>query len=123
MMDFIKMLEYERIDILEGLDVDITNKSKECMLCHYWYFLHKNFSYGPYLCVGYYNVTQKSIDFKNIDIVYFKGSSYRIHFWYMSKYKRKRKRKAISLMTNSNLINTKGILQMIRAKQVNMFQS
>ena len=73
-------------------------------------FLHKNFSYGPYLCDGCYNMTQKSIDSKNIDIVYFKGNSYRIHFWYMSKNKRKRKRKAISLMTNSNLINKKGIL-------------
>ena len=27
------MIEYERIDILEGIDVDKTNKSKECMLC------------------------------------------------------------------------------------------
>ena len=33
--------KYERIDILEGIDVDKTNKSKECMLCHYWYFLIK----------------------------------------------------------------------------------
>ena len=35
------MIEYERTDILEGIDVDKTNKSKECMLCHYWYFLNK----------------------------------------------------------------------------------
>ena len=53
---------------------------------------------------------QKSIDSKNIDIVYIKGSAYRIHFWYMSKHKRKHKCKAISLMTNSNLIDKKGIL-------------
>ena len=53
---------------------------------------------------------QKSIDSKNIAIVYVKGSAYRIHFWYMSKHKRKHKRKAISLMTNSNLIDKKGIL-------------
>ena len=33
-----KMLGYDRIDISEGIDVDMTNKSKECMLCHYWYF-------------------------------------------------------------------------------------
>ena len=46
---------------------------------------------------------QKSIDFKNIAIVYVKGSAYRIYFWYMSKHK------AISLMTNSNLINKKGV--------------
>ena len=45
----IKMLEYDRIDIAEGIDVNKTNKSKEYMLCHYWYFLDKNFSYGPYL--------------------------------------------------------------------------
>ena len=53
---------------------------------------------------------QKSIDSKNIAIVYVKGSAYRIYFWYMSKHKRKHKRKAISLMTNSNLIDKKGIL-------------
>ena len=99
-----------RIDISEGIDLNKTNKSKEYMLCHYWYFLHKNFSYGPYLCDGCYNMIQKSIDSKNIDIVYVKGKASRIHFRYMSKHKRKRKRKAISLMTNSNLFNKKGIL-------------
>ena len=53
---------------------------------------------------------QKSIDFQNIDIVYVKGNAYRIHSWHMSKHKHKRKREAISLMTNSNLINKKGLL-------------
>ena len=80
------------------------------MLCYYWYFAHKNFSYGPYLCDGCHNMTEKSIDFKNLDIVYFKGNTYRMYFWHMSKNKRKCKRKAISSMTNSNLINKKGIL-------------
>ena len=47
-----------------------TNKSKECMLCHYWYFLHKDVSYGPYLCDDCYNFSQKSRDFKNIAIVH-----------------------------------------------------
>ena len=33
------MLEYERIDISEGIDVNKSNdKSKECDTCHYWYF-------------------------------------------------------------------------------------
>ena len=49
------MLEYDRIDISEGTDVDKLNKSKKCMLCHYWYFLDKSFSYGSYLCNGSYN--------------------------------------------------------------------
>ena len=33
------MLEYDRIDISEGIDVNKSNdKSKECDTCHYWYF-------------------------------------------------------------------------------------
>ena len=60
------MIEYKKIDILEGIDVDKTNKSKECMLCHYWYFLNKNFSYGPYICDGCYNII---IYHKNLKIL------------------------------------------------------
>ena len=30
------MIEYERIDISEGIDLNKTNKSKECILCHYY---------------------------------------------------------------------------------------
>ena len=44
---------------------------------------------------------QKSIDFKNIAIVYVKKSVYRIYFMYMSK------SKAENLMNNSNLIDKK----------------
>ena len=32
------MLQYERIDISEGIVFDKPNKSVECMICHYWYF-------------------------------------------------------------------------------------
>ena len=32
------MLEYERIDILEGIDLDKTDKSKEYEFFHYNYF-------------------------------------------------------------------------------------
>ena len=98
------MLEYDKIDVSEGIDVNKTNLSRECNICHYWYFLDKNFSYGPYLCDGCYNIMQKSMDFKNIAIVYVKKSVYRIHFLYMNK------RKAKSLMSNSNLIDKKGFL-------------
>ena len=97
------MVEYERIDI-SWIDVGMTNKSKECMLCHYWYFLGKNFSYGPYVCDGCYSLMQKCNKFKNIAIVPVKKSAYRIYFLYMSK------REAKKLMTNSNLIDKKGVL-------------
>ena len=32
------MLENDRVDISEGVDVNKTNLSKECELCHYWFF-------------------------------------------------------------------------------------
>ena len=64
-----KMLEYDRIDMSEGIDVNKTNKSIECMFCHYWYFLDKNFSYGSFLCDGCYNM-QKSNNSKNIAFVH-----------------------------------------------------
>ena len=32
------MLEYNRIDISEGIDTNKTIPSKECNICHYWYF-------------------------------------------------------------------------------------
>ena len=62
------MIEYEKIDISEGIDINKTNKSKECMLCHYWYFLDNNFSYGPYLCNGCYNIMQKSNKFTIVHV-------------------------------------------------------
>ena len=79
------MIEYDRIDISEGIDVNMTNRSKECTLFHYWYFLNTNFSYGPYLCDGCYNIMQKSNKFENIAIVHVKKSVYRIYFLYMNK--------------------------------------
>ena len=47
---------------------------------------------------------QKTVSFKDVAIVYVKGSACRIHFWYMSK------DDAISIMNNSNLINKMGVL-------------
>ena len=32
------MLQCEKIDVSEGIDLNKTSGSKECMLCHYWHF-------------------------------------------------------------------------------------
>ena len=63
------MIAYERIDISDEIDVNRSDESKECTLCHYWYFLDKSFSYGSYLCDGCYNMTQKCNKFKDIAII------------------------------------------------------
>ena len=98
------MLEYDRIDISEGIDVNKSNdKSKECDICYYWYFLDKNFSYQPHLCNGCHDLMQKAMSF-NVAIVSIKGSDYRTHFWCMSK------DDAINITHNSNLIDKKDTL-------------
>ena len=46
---------------------------------------------------------QKTMSFNDVAIVYVKGSAYGIHFWYMSK------DDAIRIMSNSNLVDKKGV--------------
>ena len=35
------MLYYERIDMSKGTDPTKSDKSKECMIYHYWFFNHR----------------------------------------------------------------------------------
>ena len=91
------MLEYDRTDISEGIDVNKTNASKECDIRHYWYFLDKCFKYEPYLYKGRHYLMQEAMNFNDVAIVSIEVSNYRIHFWYMSK------DDAINIMKDSNL--------------------
>ena len=70
------MLEYDGIDISEGIDINKTNATKECDLCHYWYFLDKDFMYEIYLCNGYHDSVQKAMNFNDVAIFSVKGSDY-----------------------------------------------
>ena len=45
----IKMIEYEKIDISEGIDVNKTNLSRACDICYYSHFKDIGFKYQPYL--------------------------------------------------------------------------
>ena len=98
------MLEYDRIDISEGIDVNKTSLSKECDICHYCYFKNIGFKYESFLCNGCHNLMQKAMSFNNVAIVYVKGIAYRIYFWYMSK------DDAINIMNGSNLGDKRGVL-------------
>ena len=98
------MLEYNRIDISERIDINKTNTSKECKICHYWYFKGLGFKYEPYPCNSCHGLMQKAISFNDVAIVYDKGSAYRIHFWYISK------DDTISIINSSNLIDKMGVL-------------
>ena len=99
------MLEYDEIDISEGIDFNKTSLLKECDICRYWYFKDICFKYEPYLCNGCHDLIQKAMSFNNIAIVHVKRSTYRIHFWYVSK------DDAINIMNSSNLADKRGVLQ------------
>ena len=91
-----------RIDVSEEIDIKKINASKECHICHYWYFLDKILNYEPYLCNYCHDLMQKSINFNNVAIVSIKGNDYKIHLWYMSK------DDAMSIMSNSTLNEKEG---------------
>ena len=46
------MLKYGRIDISEGIGINKTNESKECILCRYLYFKDVGYKSQSYLCNG-----------------------------------------------------------------------
>ena len=99
-----KMLEYNRIDISEGIDVNKTIASKRCDICHYLYFKGIGLKYEPYLCKDCDDLMQKKLSFNDVAIVYVKGNACRTHFWYMSE------DDAINIMKNSNLVDKMGAL-------------
>ena len=98
------MLEDDRTDISEGIDVNKTSLTNESDICHYLYFKDIGFKYEPYLCNGCHDLMQKAMSFNNVAIVYVKGNAYRINFWYMSK------NDAINIMNGSNLVDKCGVL-------------
>ena len=98
------MLDYYRIHISGGIDINKTNASKECDVSHYWYFKDIGFNYEPYFCNNCHDLMQKAMNFNDVAIVCVKGSDYRIHFWCMSK------DNAINIMKNSNLNEKSGLL-------------
>ena len=44
---YIINLYFHGTDVFKGIDVNKTSASKECDICHYWYFLNKGFNFQP----------------------------------------------------------------------------
>ena len=99
------MLEFDRIDISEGIDIrKCKETSREGSLCKLYYFLDKNFKYGPYLCDGCYDIFMKANSMQNLSIINQNGNHYRVNFVFMSK------KDAFNLIKNAVIIDKKGTL-------------
>ena len=97
------MLEYDRNDISEDIDSKKCKEtSRECNLSKFYYFLDKNFNYGPYLCNGCYDMSLKAVSMKNLAI--HNGNHYRVNFAFISK------KDAYNLIKNAAIIDKKGTL-------------
>ena len=68
------MLQHEKIDISEGINLNETILSKECELCHYWYFKDVGFKFEPHVCNKFHDVLMTAHEFKNIAILNVKRS-------------------------------------------------
>ena len=97
------MLEYDKKDISEGIDINKTNASKECDMCHYWYFLSKNFNHQLYTFAMVVMINLKKLWILMM-LLLFLGSDYRIYFWYISK------GDPTNTMRNSSLDEKRGLL-------------
>ena len=95
------MLEYDRIDISEGIDINKCEEtSKKCTLCKFYCFLDKNFSYGPFLCNGCYDMSLKAISMQNLTII----NHYCVNFVFINK------KDVYNLIKNATIKDKKGTL-------------
>ena len=97
------MLQYESIDISEGIDHNKLDKSKECMICHYWYFKDIGYKYETHVCNQCHNLLMVVYNLNDFMILNVKGIDYRCYVLNMSK------NDVITLLNNSVLDN-KGVL-------------
>ena len=79
------MLEYDKIDVSEGIDVNKTNASKECMLCHYWYFKDVGFKFEPHVSNKCHDLLMTAYELKIIVILNVKRVDVRCILWGISK--------------------------------------
>ena len=91
------MLYYDKIDVSEGIDINKTSTSKECNICHCWYFLDKGFKFQPHVCNSCHDVLMMSVNLKNIVILNISSADYHRVINEISKCD------AVNLLQNANL--------------------
>ena len=69
------MLYYNRIDMSEGNHPTKSNNSKECMICHYFFFNH-GFKFQNSACNGCHDLTMLSVNISDITIITAKNGDY-----------------------------------------------
>ena len=71
------MLQYERTDASEGIDVNKTSSSKECEFCHYWLFKDVGFKFEEHIYNGSHDLLTMAYSLENIAILSAKGATFK----------------------------------------------
>ena len=71
------MLQYLKIDVSEGIDVNKTSVSKECKLCHYWFFKDVGFKFEEHVCNRCHDLLTMAYFLKSVAILSAKGATLR----------------------------------------------
>ena len=82
----LQKLYYNRIDIQEGINIVKSSNSKECVICHYWFFNH-GFEFQDTVCNGCHDLNILCLNLSDIAIVTVKGFDYSYISNYISKSK------------------------------------
>ena len=97
------MLQYRKTDVSEGIDVNKTSSSKECGLCHYWFFKDLGFKFEEHVCNGSHYLLTMAYSLENIVILSTKGATFMCILWGISR------NEGLRRLSNSVLEN-KGVL-------------
>ena len=79
------MIQHKRIDISEGIDINKSNKSKECIICHYWYFKDIGQKFEQHVCNGCHDISMMAYELENITTLNVKCVDSRYDLWNMTK--------------------------------------
>ena len=81
------MLQYQQIDVSEGIDVNKTSASEECELCLYWFLKDAGFKFEKYICNGCHDLLTMAYSLKDIVIAILskKGATFRCVLMGISK--------------------------------------
>ena len=71
------MLQYEKINASEGIDVNKTSASRKCVLCHYWLFKDVGFKFEKHVCNRCHELLTMAYSLKNIAILSANGATFR----------------------------------------------
>ena len=71
------MLQYEKTDASEGIDVNKTSASKICELCHYCVFKDVGFKFEEHVCNVCHDSLTMTYGLENVAILSSKGATFR----------------------------------------------